>query len=114
MFETIIREVQQDGMTFDVRCYLLPHATGVLLIDTGLPGTVESIGEGLERLGANWGDVTDIVLTHKHFDHVAGLAEVVGRVGAPAVWAGTEAWPTSPSTAGSTRSRKAIECAAFG
>jgi glyoxylase-like metal-dependent hydrolase (beta-lactamase superfamily II) len=90
VFEAIVREVHQDGMTFDVRCFLLPHATGVLLIDTGLPGTTESIGEGLDRIGATWSDITDIVLTHNHFDHVAGLADVVRQAGALAIWAGTE------------------------
>jgi glyoxylase-like metal-dependent hydrolase (beta-lactamase superfamily II) len=90
VFEAVVQDVQYDGMSFDVRCFLVPHATGVALIDTGTPGTVELIAAGLERIGARWGDITDIVLTHKHFDHVASLAEVVTLAGDPAVWAGTE------------------------
>jgi len=87
-FEAIVKEVQVDGMTFDVRCFLVPHAGGVALIDTGMPGTVESITAGLDRIGAQWPDITDIILTHKHFDHTASLREAAALAGSPVVWAG--------------------------
>jgi glyoxylase-like metal-dependent hydrolase (beta-lactamase superfamily II) len=90
VFETIVKDVQFDGLSFDVRCFLVPHATGIVLIDTGTPGTVELIAAGLDRIGAQWGDITDIVLTHKHFDHVASLAEAVALAGDPQVWVGAE------------------------
>lgn len=87
-FETVIQQVQFGELGFDVRCFLVPHESGVVLVDTGTPGAIELIGAGLARIGAEWSDVTDIVLTHKHFDHVAGLADVVSRAAAAAIWAG--------------------------
>jgi glyoxylase-like metal-dependent hydrolase (beta-lactamase superfamily II) len=68
-----------DAMDFDVRCFLIPHATGLTLVDTGVEHTVELIAAELAALGADWGDVTDVILTHHHPDHIGGLAEVVRR-----------------------------------
>lgn len=76
-------------VTLDVRCYAVPSTGGVVLVDAGLPGTVGAIEATLERIGAAWSDVTDIVLTHAHFDHVGGLADVVARAPGATVWAGT-------------------------
>jgi glyoxylase-like metal-dependent hydrolase (beta-lactamase superfamily II) len=75
-----------DPMDFDVRCFLISHATGLVLVDTGLPGTIHSIDSALGQLGATWADVTDIVLSHDHPDHVGGLTEVSARAGGAAVW----------------------------
>lgn len=89
-FEAIVREVEHDGLSFDMRCFLVPHASGLVLIDTGLPGNVGLIAAGLERTGARWTDVTDVVLTHGHFDHVASLGDVVALTADAVVWAGEE------------------------
>jgi glyoxylase-like metal-dependent hydrolase (beta-lactamase superfamily II) len=70
--------------------FLVPHASGIVLIDTGMPSSVDLITAALDRIGAGWNDITDVVLTHRHFDHVAGLVEVVARTGNPAVWAGAD------------------------
>ncbi len=59
-----------DPLSFDVRCFLVAHPTGVVLIDTCLEGSDDLIAGGLERIGAVWSDVTDIVLTHAHVDHI--------------------------------------------
>ncbi len=64
-----------DPVTIEVRCFVVVGTGGVVLVDTGPPGTGAAIGEALARVGAAWSDVTDIVLTHRHFDHVRGLAE---------------------------------------
>jgi glyoxylase-like metal-dependent hydrolase (beta-lactamase superfamily II) len=75
-----------EPMDFDVRCFLIPHPTGLVLVDTGLPGTVGAIDAALDQLGATWADVTDIVLSHDHPDHVGGLTEVTARTVDAAVW----------------------------
>jgi glyoxylase-like metal-dependent hydrolase (beta-lactamase superfamily II) len=75
-------------LTMDVRCFLVPHNGGLLLIDTGLNGKADAIGAALDRVGAAWSDITDVVLTHWHPDHVGGLGEVVERSPSAAVWAG--------------------------
>lgn len=79
-----------DPLDFDVRCFLVPHAVGVVLIDTCLAGSCGPISVVLERMGADWRDITDIVLTHNHPDHTGGLAEVMARTDGAAVWAGAE------------------------
>lgn len=77
-----------EPLDFDVRCFLVAHATGIVLIDAGMPGSHDAVHAGLERIGAGWDDVTDIVLTHGHPDHVGGLAEVMASTRAATVWAG--------------------------
>ena len=67
------------AVSSDVRCFLVPHATGVLLVDAGLPGGADALGAALARMSADWSDVSDIVVTHAHFDHVGGLRDVLGR-----------------------------------
>jgi glyoxylase-like metal-dependent hydrolase (beta-lactamase superfamily II) len=82
-----------EPLDFDVRCFLVAHASGVVLIDVGLAGSQDDIRAGLERFGAGWEDITDVVLTHGHADHVGGLASVVANCRRAAVWAGIEDRP---------------------
>ena len=75
-------------LDFDVRCFLVAHATGIVVIDAGMAGSQDAIMAGLERMGAGWGDVTDVVLTHAHEDHSGGLAGVIAKAPHSDVWAG--------------------------
>lgn len=75
-------------ITSDVRCFLLPHPDGVMLVDAGLPGSLEGIESGLTHLSATWSDVSDVVVTHAHFDHVGGLAGVLAQAPNATLWAG--------------------------
>ena len=43
------------------------------VVDTGT-GDVGAITDALDAGGVGWSAVTDIILTHKHADHVGGLA----------------------------------------
>ena len=95
--EPVITEVQvppgmlgPDPVTFEVRSFVVVGAGGIVLVDTGTPGSGEAIGSTLAALGANWTDVTDIVLTHSHFDHTGGLAESAELASQADVWAGAE------------------------
>jgi metallo-beta-lactamase class B len=71
-----------DVATLEVRCFLVTTASGIVLVDTGLPGTSGVIGAALGRIGGGWSDVTDIVLTHSHYDHVGGIAALQRFTGA--------------------------------
>jgi glyoxylase-like metal-dependent hydrolase (beta-lactamase superfamily II) len=79
-----------NAMDFDVRCFLVPHATGVTIVDTGMDHSVPLIAEKLAEIGGDWGDVTDVILTHHHPDHTGGLAQVIERAPAAAVWASAD------------------------
>ena len=79
-----------DPVDFDVRCFLVPHGTGVILVDTGLDYSGPLIAKKLAEIGGDWGDVTDVILTHAHPDHTGALTEVIARAPAAAVWAGAD------------------------
>jgi glyoxylase-like metal-dependent hydrolase (beta-lactamase superfamily II) len=98
--EAVVTQVQvppgmlgPDAVTFDVRCFVVGHDGGVVLVDTCTPGSSEAIGSALARVGAAWADVIDIVLTHRHFDHVGGLAESMELASGANVWAGARDAP---------------------
>lgn len=71
--------------TWAMRCLLIQINGKLILIDTGignkqspdflrhffLHGT-DSLSESIKKLGFQMGDVTDVILTHLHFDHVGG------------------------------------------
>jgi glyoxylase-like metal-dependent hydrolase (beta-lactamase superfamily II) len=59
---------------------------GVVLVDTGVPGSEAAILAAVQELGRDAADVTDIVITHADGDHVGGLAALVEATGAT-VWA---------------------------
>jgi glyoxylase-like metal-dependent hydrolase (beta-lactamase superfamily II) len=79
-----------DPVRFEVRCFVVVESGRVVLVDTCTPGTTEMIGGALQAAGAAWSDITDIVLTHSHFDHTAGLVESNEQAPNATVWAGAE------------------------
>jgi glyoxylase-like metal-dependent hydrolase (beta-lactamase superfamily II) len=77
-----------EPLDFDVRCFLVTHASGVVLVDTAMAGSSPLIETALTRLGVDWTAISDVVLTHHHPDHTGGLAEVTARAPQATVWAG--------------------------
>jgi glyoxylase-like metal-dependent hydrolase (beta-lactamase superfamily II) len=105
--EPVVTQVQvppgmlgPDPVSFEVRCFVVADAGGVVLIDTCTPGSSEAIGRALVSVGADWSDVTDIVLTHSHFDHVGGLVESKQLASGAIVWAGAQDAPEIPTIDG--------------
>ncbi len=89
-----------EPISFDVRCFLVPHPTGVTLVDTGLDHCVPLVTGALTTIGADWTDVTDVVLTHHHPDHTGGLTEVIALAPGAAVWANThDTFPAATNAA---------------
>lgn len=58
---------------------------GVVLIDAGLPGKAGVIARGLAEVRKTLGDVTAILCTHRHPDHVGALAALRNESGAKVV-----------------------------
>lgn len=49
---------------------------GLLLLDVGLPGQAEALGEEIAAAGFEWADVWAVLLTHHDGDHAGALASV--------------------------------------
>lgn len=86
--------------------YLLESGDRLALIDTGFPGSEDAVLGAVAARGRRAEDVTDIVLTHAHYDHVGSAAALVAATGArtwmhpldaPLAEAGGGARPAKPA-----------------
>ncbi|MFX0107154.1 MAG: MBL fold metallo-hydrolase [Candidatus Hodarchaeota archaeon] len=48
-----------------------------VLIDTGTGIYTESLNRDLEKLGTSISELTDVILTHSHIDHIGGVAGIL-------------------------------------
>jgi glyoxylase-like metal-dependent hydrolase (beta-lactamase superfamily II) len=62
--------------------YLVRGTDGLLLVDSGTPGSAKRILASIARIGGTPGDLRYIVLTHWHLDHVGRSAELQRQTGA--------------------------------
>ena len=69
------------GMPGTIASYLVPHAHGVVLVESGPGSTKQGLISGLQEHGLGINDVTDVLLTHIHLDH-AGAAGWLAHQGA--------------------------------
>ena len=46
------------------------------LIDAGIPGSTRRIVELVRRLGRSVEEISTVIITHNHFDHIGGLPEL--------------------------------------
>jgi len=60
--------------TYDLGCYLIDTGAGLILINSGAPGSYPLVKANIEALGFKTSDVKIITATHGHFDHVGDLA----------------------------------------
>ncbi len=67
-----------------VNAYLLEADGGLVLIDTGSPGSEAAILDAVDALGYAPSDVRAVVVTHHHPDHAGALAAVLRQTGAEA------------------------------
>ncbi len=74
--------------TWSMRCMLIEDGDRLILIDTGIGNKQsekffkhyylhgnDSLDGNLQKLGFHRSDITDVFLTHLHFDHVGGAIE---------------------------------------
>lgn len=60
--------------TYDLGCYLIDTGAGLILINSGAPGSYRLIKANIETLGFKTSDIRIITATHGHWDHVGDLA----------------------------------------
>jgi glyoxylase-like metal-dependent hydrolase (beta-lactamase superfamily II) len=96
--------------TWAMRCLLVEDGKRLILIDTGI-GNKQSekffshyhlhgdatLDSSLKKLGFQRDDITDVFLTHLHFDHVGSAVERVGETLTPAFknatyWSNDKHW----------------------
>lgn len=65
-----------------VNAYLVEGDSGLVVVDTGLPGKLNAIEAAVREAGFRTSDVSDILVTHSHIDHVGSLAALAGSTGA--------------------------------
>jgi len=79
-----------------MRCMLIEQGNRLILVDTGI-GTKqdakffshyylhgeESLAQSIKNAGYSLDEITDVFLTHLHFDHVGGAIEKVGDILSP-------------------------------
>jgi glyoxylase-like metal-dependent hydrolase (beta-lactamase superfamily II) len=80
----VVDGVFEIGMGF-VNAYAVVVDDGVVLVDTGLPGRTAKVEQVLHEARKKIGEVRAILLTHRHTDHVGGVAELHRRSGARVV-----------------------------
>jgi glyoxylase-like metal-dependent hydrolase (beta-lactamase superfamily II) len=71
-----------------VSAYVLARGNQAAIIDTGVEGSADAIGETLASMGLLYDDVDHVILTHKHGDHAGSIAAVVERAAGAEIYAG--------------------------
>ncbi len=108
-----------NGMcTWAMRCMLIEDGKQLILIDTGLgdkqdekffsryePHGDDTLAKSLAKLGYSPSDITDVLLTHLHFDHCGGAIKREGEKLVPTFanatyWSNEKhwEWATKPNT----------------
>ena len=66
----------------DLASYLITTPQGLILINSNLPSSVPLIRKSVEALGFHFKDVKILLISHAHWDHAAGSAEIKRLTGA--------------------------------
>ncbi len=66
----------------DLASYLVVTPQGLILINSNLASSPPLIRKSVEALGFKWSDIKILLLSHAHYDHCAGSAEILKETGA--------------------------------
>ena len=66
----------------DLASYLIATPAGLILINSNLESSVPQIRHSIEQLGYRFGDVRILLISHAHWDHDSGSAEIKRETGA--------------------------------
>lgn len=78
MFDQIAPNIHfRTSSSFDSNIGLISSNKKVVLVDTGTGMHSNDLRRDLKNLGVSFSDVTDIVLTHSHIDHIGGVVAIL-------------------------------------
>jgi metallo-beta-lactamase class B len=75
----------------DISSFLITTPAGHILLETGFAETAPLIRESVTKLGFKLEDIKILLVTHEHFDHAGGLAELKSLTGARLIASEAEA-----------------------
>ncbi|WP_049898319.1 MBL fold metallo-hydrolase [Halococcus agarilyticus] len=78
-------DVAFEGREITLHPSAIETERGLLLLDTGLPSTIDQLADRLDAAGFALDDVVTVLVTHQDGDHAGGLSAVVERSGATVV-----------------------------
>ena len=81
----------QNGFTTS---YIVVRHGEAAIVDTGVSGSGQRIGEALQAAGLAWNAVHNVIVTHHHPDHAGSVGEVLGQATSATVWAGAADIPS--------------------
>jgi len=61
----------------DLASYLIVTPAGNILINSNLGSSPQQIRKSVESLGFHWADIRILLISHAHYDHCAGSAEIL-------------------------------------
>ncbi len=66
----------------DLASYLITTSQGHILINSNLLSSPPQIRASVEKLGFRWKEVKILLISHAHYDHCAGSAQILRETGA--------------------------------
>ena len=75
-------DVDFEGRMMTLHPAAVETPRGLLLLDTGFPGTLDQLAAALDTAGFALDDVATVLLTHQDGDHAGNLAAVLDRTAA--------------------------------
>ena len=66
----------------DLAAYLITTPQGNILINSNLESSPDQIRQSVDKLGFHFGDTKILLISHAHFDHCAGSAQILKMTGA--------------------------------
>ena len=71
-----------------VSAYVIDRGDGLVIIDTGVQGSLPAIEAALNEYGRPWADVGYVIATHNHGDHVGSWNAVIDAAAEADIFAG--------------------------
>jgi glyoxylase-like metal-dependent hydrolase (beta-lactamase superfamily II) len=84
----------QNGFTTS---YIVIRRGEATIVDTGVSGSAQRIGEVVKAAGLGWDAVGNLIVTHHHPDHAGSVTEVLNLATKATVWAGAADIPSIQS-----------------